>query len=205
MDACGVTPVYVANLGPAFDRLPPALRAFHAGPGLWSGRADIERGQGAMTALILRLGGFPPEGRGVPVRIEVHHDAPGERWVRDFAGHRTVSHLRLDRESAPVERFGPVTCRLQLDPEEDGLSVGVTAAWVFGILPVPGPLMPESRSREYADSEGMYRFDIAAHGPGGGLLIRYRGWLRRDGVDAAATGQRNGQAADRSDDAIAAP
>ena len=48
---------------------------------------------------------------------------------------------------------------------------------------LPGRWFDKVQARE-SELEGRYRFDVAAALPVVGLLVRYRGWLRMEGVGA---------------------
>ncbi len=169
-----------AALGPSFNTLDRALQRFHQGEAtrVFRGRASVEHGGSALARAGIRMGGFPPVRQDRPFTITVTRQDDSEIWTRDFDGFITRSSLRYDAARGMiVERLDNVTCGLSLHLEDGGLHVGVARLWLMG-LPVPQALLPRSRSREWENAEGAVCFDINAHLPGGGLMIRYHGKIR---------------------------
>lgn len=166
-------------LGAEFVQLPEMLQRFHRNTGMreFSGRARVEHGNGLLPAIATKLGGFPKPTGDIPITISVRPDGETERWARRFGGHLTQSKLRYDKATATVfERFGLVTCALALSQANEILKVDVTQTKVAGI-PLPPMFSPRSESREWQDTQGRFRFDIAAYLGRDRLLIRYAGWL----------------------------
>ena len=162
---------------PAATELPTAVCTLHSTEGCFTGRCRIERGQGRLVAMALRLGRFPPAGRNTPVQVTISGDGQRWYWVRDFNGHRMQSSLTYDHDTGCVrEDFGPMSIWLQ--PSFDGRRLGISIhrLTILG-LPVPKFLLPRSDTIEWQDDRGRFRFDVAAEAPGLGLLIRYQGWL----------------------------
>ncbi len=157
--------------------LPQSVRDMHRNPGEYVGECDIERGQGILIQLALKLGRFPPAGRHVPVRLVTQTQDKDHSWLRDFGGHETTSELRFDAKTGDVhERFGPLSVWLRPAASKRGLEVHIHRLTVFGV-PLPQFLLPQSTTNEWQDDLGRFRFDVAASMPGLGLLIRYHGWL----------------------------
>jgi hypothetical protein len=65
--------LYSRLLGPAFDTLPPVLRAFHDVDTEWRGRSSfrITRGKGWLRNFFADRAGFPAAGDNVPLRLRV--------------------------------------------------------------------------------------------------------------------------------------
>ncbi len=173
-----VEPLFRAVLGPAFDALPPAVRALHGGLGLrrFAGRADIDGPEGRLAWLMARLAGFPPPGRDVPVTVTIDAEEGREVWVRDFAGHRFRSILTL-RRGALWERFGPAAFRLALEVRGGALAYPVPEARAFGLVPLPRLLVPVSDTAETAGADGRFRFHVRIALRSGARIAQYRGWL----------------------------
>ena len=74
------------------------------------------------------------------------------------------------------ERFGPLSFRLRLAPDGDGLAMPIDAAFLLG-LRLPRFLTPASATREFIDAAGRFNFDVDVSLPGVGRVVRYRGWL----------------------------
>src|SRR5262245_28353594 len=81
--------LYRRLLGAAFDSLPAALRDFHDVERERDFQAifRITRGKGSLRNLLCRLGGLPPAGEAVPLRLRVTPDGDREIWERHFGGH----------------------------------------------------------------------------------------------------------------------
>jgi len=181
------TPLFRRALAERWWALPPAVRAFHSVARVqdFRGVATIARGTTPVARLAAWLFGFPPAAEEVPLTVRIATSATGEVWTRDFGG-RTLRSRCLP-SAAPYryrESFGPLTCELDLQVVGGCMHVLVRRGWLLGI-PMPRPLLPRSESREF-ESGGAFGFDIAAFAPfGGGLIVRYRGWLRPDRLSHA--------------------
>jgi len=172
-------PLFRRALGAAWTALPPEVRALHTidGFAVWTGEAEVTRGRGLFARFAARCAGFPPAGQGVPVRLTLTTVGDGELWERDFGGARFESRCL----PAPIpghsrEKIGPVLLELALPVRQGVLSLDVRRGWIWGV-PIPRRLLPVSDSREFA-TDGRFHFDVSARAPlGGGLIVRYRGWL----------------------------
>jgi hypothetical protein len=167
-----------------FSALPTRVRTFHsvtAAP-VWTGRADIDGGTHWAARLISWAIGLPRAGRDVPVTVTVDRDVaanggpPTETWTRDFAGQRFSSRLSATGQGAITEAFGPITFTLGITGNAVGLALPVIG-WRIAGVPLPLWLAPQSQSREFADSDGRFHFDVALSLPLVGRLAHYRGWL----------------------------
>jgi len=89
--------------------------------------------------------------------------------------------LSRPREGGRIqERFGPLTMDLRLTPEGDRLVYRVEG-WRLGQVPLPRALAPSTSAHEEVDAEGRFVFDVEISLPLIGRLVRYRGWLVREG------------------------
>ncbi|MDA7963306.1 DUF4166 domain-containing protein [Ruegeria sp.] len=162
------------------DTLPEVVRDLHSQPGRFTGRCSVERGQGVLVALALRLGGFPPSAQDIPVTVITQAMGAEWTWCRDFNGHHTRSRLTHDpRRGLVRERIGGLTIWMRTDLSSGRLSLEIKALSLFG-CPCPRVLLPRSSTVEWQDDQGRFRFDVSAQVPGLGRLIRYQGWLTRD-------------------------
>lgn len=179
-------PLYRRLLGPAWTRLPEAVRTLHGEtlPGRAEGRADIERGHHPLARAAAWIFRFPPPGRDVPVSVHFERDVEGETWHRRFGRHAFQSrHSARDGRwrHLLVERFGPVTFGLALVVDDKGLHFFVRRWSVLGIA-LPLRWAPVSHATE-GEADGRFRFDVDLGHPLTGRIVRYRGWLQ----PAAAT------------------
>lgn len=170
---------YRTLLGPAFDTLPPALRQFHDVTSEWRGHARfrITRGKGLSRNLVARLGGLPPAGDDVPVRLRIVAEGDGERWIREFGGHRLESVQRA-RGGLLAESFGPVTLGMRLVAEPPALRLEAVRAWLFGV-PWPRLLAPYGTGVEVGRDDGC-AIVATAYAPFLGELVRYEGLVVAD-------------------------
>lgn len=177
-------PLFRRALGAEWNALPPEVRALHMvdGTATWAGEAEISRGRGPLARLAARIAGFPPAGQGVPVRLTMTQVGEAELWERDFGGARFESLcLPSPVRGHSRERIGPFLIEMALPVRGGALWLEVRRGWLWGV-PLPRWLLPRSESREYAEA-GRFRFDISARAPlGGGLIVRYRGWLEPAGA-----------------------
>lgn len=164
-------------LGAPFFNLPDAVRALHSvrGQGRYTGRADIERGTGALSRFCAWTVKLPPASNGEVLQFACEADEKSETWTRDFGGHAFASTL-TERDGLLVERLGPMQFRFELHTHADTLYWNVAKAKLFGVLPLPAALFRGVQCRE-REVDGRYEFRVSARMPLAGLLIRYEGWL----------------------------
>ncbi len=177
----GVTAVYRAILGAGFDALSPALRELHQGGGLRRarGRARVVRSRHFLGALIARCMSFPPSSEGTDVTVEVIPDGAGERWLRDFGGHRFSSRVYA-RNGALVEVFWPASFSFRLETGVREISWRFLGMKILGV-PWPRRFAPRVAARERDD--GGYRFEVSVELPGIGTLVEYEGSLAPSPAD----------------------
>ncbi|MEL6218721.1 MAG: DUF4166 domain-containing protein [Pseudomonadota bacterium] len=178
-----VSPIRAA-LDQEWPQVAQCLRIFHAGPGLYAGRADIDRGRNPLARCVASLFGFPPAGRDVPVTVAVEALATGERWTRTFGDRSFQSHICPAGPGCMQERFGPCCFRVGVELKEGAISLTVLSGRI-GPLPFPRVLLPSTVATERA-VDGRFHFDISLAAPLIGLIVHYRGWL--EPVDGPGSG-----------------
>ncbi|MBB4217714.1 hypothetical protein FHT79_004929 [Rhizobium sp. BK212] len=176
-------PLYHRILGSAWERLPPALSALHAGGArVASGRARIERGGGLLARIVAGVIGFPPAGEDVPVTVRFVSDGDREIWTRDFGGKvfRSWQAEGLGRDRHLLaEVFGPF--RVLMAPVPDGEKLRlVVRGWRFCGIPLPMFLAPGGDTYE-EERDGRFHFHVEIGGRLTGLVVRYTGWLVVEG------------------------
>jgi hypothetical protein len=171
--------VYRSLLGERFDRLPAALREVHGDSGSVSleGRCDVKRGTSLLSSILAVVAGLPPAGREIPLHVTLRRDTRGETWTRRFAGHAMRSRLR-ERGGLLVESLGPARFAFALDSDGDRIDWHLRSVHALGV-PLPVRWFEGVQAREWAE-DGVYRFEVRAAVALAGLLIHYRGWLRRE-------------------------
>jgi len=174
------TPLYARVLATAWDRLPGPIRDMHDVTGNLEaeGRADIDRGRGALASMVAAIFGFPKAGRDVPVKVQFKVSNGTEIWTRTF-GARRFSSKQFEgagrSERLLCERFGLLTFAMALVPQGERLNLVLRRWTCFGI-PLPMWLCPRSNSYETVE-DGRFRFHVEISLPELGLIVHYRGWL----------------------------
>ncbi|WP_035054440.1 DUF4166 domain-containing protein [Andreprevotia chitinilytica] len=167
--------LYESVLGSDFGRLLPLLQRLHRNHDLlWQGEADIQWGHHPLLRALLKLGGLPREGRGVPCSVRLSADGTRECWQRNFAGRAMVSWQHAD-QAMLFESFGPFRLRLT-NRLVSGRLVQRSVATRFLGLPLPKRFGLRVRAHEQV-RDGQMRFDVSIGLACGLRLIRYRGWL----------------------------
>ncbi|MBY3052511.1 SDR family oxidoreductase [Rhizobium laguerreae] len=172
-------PLYRQILGSAWDQLPPAISALHAGGArVSSGRARIERGGGLLARIVAGVIGFPRVGEDVPVTVRFAADGDKEIWTRDFGGtvfrSWQVEGKGRDRHLL-AEVFGPFRVLMALVPDGGKLRL-VVRGWRFCGIPLPMFLAPGGDTYE-EERDGRFHFHVEIGGRLTGLVVRYTGWL----------------------------
>ncbi|MBY5538436.1 DUF4166 domain-containing protein [Rhizobium leguminosarum] len=172
-------PLYRQILGSAWEGLPPALSALHAGGGrVASGRARIERGGGLLARIVAGVIGFPRAGEDVPVTVRLAVDGDKEIWTRDFGG-KIFRSIQLEGKGRDqhllAEVFGPFRVLMALVPDGEKLRL-VVRGWRFCGIPLPMFLAPGGDTYE-EERDGRFHFHVEISGRLTGLVVRYTGWL----------------------------
>jgi hypothetical protein len=173
-----IEPLYRRLLGSAFDRLPQRVRELHdfTGVSIWEGRAGVERGRSLAARIAAALTSLPPSGDDQPLRVTFHAIAEREIWARQF-GPALFRSVQYEGGGLLHERVGPTTFVFTPVASEEGLALRLDGFRVLGV-PLPRALHPVVRTFE-CEQSGRYHFEVEAHLPLFGLLIRYAGWLER--------------------------
>jgi hypothetical protein len=171
-----MTSLYRRVLGAAFDTLPRSLQQFHDVETEWRGRATfrVTRGKGRLRNIVATLGGLPPAGDDVPVRLRIVREGDGERWQRDFGGYRLESVQRAWK-GLLVESIGAVTLGFRLVVEPPVLRLVPARLWLLGVPWFPG-LGPHGSGVETGRDDGCAIVARATF-PLLGMLVQYEGLL----------------------------
>jgi hypothetical protein len=163
-------------MGPAFERLHPALRRFHslAGRSTLSGRVRTEPPPTRLGRLLACFTRTPSTAQEGPIRFELDAAPQRERWTRHFPSSTMASTLSL-RGGEVIERLGAATLVFELREAEGRLSMVLKRMRFLGI-PCPRWLMPRIRAEERGEGDSLH-FDIQADVPGCGTVVHYQGWL----------------------------
>ena len=175
-------PIFKTVLGDSFYALPQPVQDFHntAGKSVYRGVAVSLGPTGISGRLAAFMYGFPGASDNISVEVRTTADSDSETWVRKFNGSIFKSRLSLSgqkNKSRITERFGPLNMSLGLYIEDSRLYYPVTSAKLFGLIPVPGLLLPKSIAHESVDSHGRFTFDVHILTPFGARIAHYKGWL----------------------------
>ena len=171
--------LFARILGDSFARLPPRVRALHKSEvkAVYRGVADIEHGSGWLARIFSRATSLPRAGVNVATEVTIETQGDGERWTRDFAGHRMPSVLWESRGRL-CEKLGLTVFEFALSIEGYALVWRVHGVRALGIS-LPAAWFAHVIAREF-ESDGRYCFDVRAQMRWIGLLVHYRGRLDVD-------------------------
>ena len=179
--------VHAQVLGNSFERLPPLLRAVHAGRARrqFSGRCSIVSGGSWLARAIALLASLPRRSHDdVEVNVVIERQERRgtseirETWTRWFGGQQMQSVIRRGRHGLE-EHFGPIVLTFELIAENDRIIWRLNGAR-FLFLPLPTAMFAGCGAFETV-TDGRYYFDARAHIAGVGLLVHYKGWLAEHG------------------------
>jgi Domain of unknown function (DUF4166) len=173
-------PLYRRVLGPRFWVLPRRVRELHdlAVATQWAGVANVERGRSRLSRLAAWIAGLPPDGRDRALCVTFEPVGADEIWTRQF-GEARFRSVQWQRNGFLCERAGPTTFVFTTVASGEGLALRLDGFRLLG-LPLPRLVHPSVRTWE-CEREGRYQFEVEACLPLAGLIIRYSGWLVRQG------------------------
>ena len=111
--------------------------------------------------------------------MTIHANEQREVWSREFGAIRFSSVLSGNRLGGVTERFGMLSFHIALCENDGRLHFPVVSGQLFGFVPVPVILLPQSIASEFEDGQGRFNFDVLLCLRGGARLAHYRGWLKR--------------------------
>ena len=166
-------------LGESFQRLPPALRAFHGRRqgGRASGRFELVRASGWLRGAAAWAMRLAPAGSDVPTRLDVVVEGDRERWIRRFADHHMIT-VQHEHCGLLAEDFGHMRFMFQLSGDESGLRFVLRRVRLCG-FPLPLWLAPRVSATVAGEPHGWH-VDARIGAPLLGTLLRYQGSLRPD-------------------------
>ncbi len=175
------TSVFKDLLQDRFVDLPESLQKLHqpAQGQVWQGEAEIIQGRNPLGRLVAKIMGLPNKARTCPVSVRFHPIENGQKWERDFGGHKFTSSFTKGRGKnghLAVEKFGPIAVSLALIYQNGKLHF-TPRRWSFLGLPLPQFLLPREESFEHEEN-GVFHFDVTVKVPIAGHIVGYRGWLK---------------------------
>ncbi len=139
-EAIGVQ-LYQRLLGTSFDRLPPAVRRFHAqGGGVAECTFVVRRHAGRLHGLVARAAGLPAVTASARVLLQVHAVGEREFWTRVFPDCKLRTAQWIERGRL-IEQAGPLQVAFDVAADESGMRLTSRRCRVLGI-PLPRALAP---------------------------------------------------------------
>jgi len=168
--------IYQQAMGAAFDRLDPAVQAFHrlAGSHELQGWAETAAPLTWPARMLGRLLGTPMEDSTGAIRFVLHAGPDGETWTRHYTHRKMTSQLRL-RDGHVVEALGPTRLHFALHERDGALVMALLQVRVFGIR-CPRWLMPDVIAKE-SGRDNELNFHVRADVRGLGRIAHYKGHL----------------------------
>ena len=175
-------PLFAASLADDVKGLPEALQNLHCvlHTRRWIGKGSVERGSGILSRLCGFFAGLPPATEQTDVEVLMTRTPKGETWRRTFGTRSFCSYLSKKsgaRDGMISERFGLLSFAIRLTAENDALYFPIVSGTCFGV-PLPGFLLPHSKTREFVDAQGRACFDVSISLPIAGHVASYKGWLQ---------------------------
>jgi hypothetical protein len=171
-------PLFGRVMGQSFLDMPVTTRLLHRGrPAIIAdGEAAVAGARNPLGKLLARMFGLPREASRVPVRVIIESRDGREHWTRFFNGRPMRSVMEKAADGIIEERFGAVAIRMTLVARPDGLDM-IRHSGRWGVVPLPGFLLPGIKAEERVDEAGRHRFDVEITAPLVGRLVAYRGYL----------------------------
>jgi hypothetical protein len=173
----GARGLFEHAMGATYQRLDPAVRAFHdlTGSAELHGEVETEGPAGALAALLSHLLGAPRRRSLGGIRFELRGDGNQQTWTRHFPHGTMMSSLRVQGPDL-VESLGPARLTFALQEKGGSLVMALRSMRFLGI-PCPRWLLPRIIAREEG-RDGRLHFHVRASLPLVGRVTGYRGWLQ---------------------------
>jgi hypothetical protein len=169
--------LFAQAMGPSYQRLHPAVRAFHdlQGQVVLPGSVHMEGPENWAGRVLARLMGTPRASGQGSMRFVLDSQPTRQVWLREFPGTRMRSTMRL-QGGALVETLGPTRLTFDLQESEGSLVMQVRAMRFLGVW-CPRWLWPRITAREHGQ-DGELHFRIEAGLPLVGRVAGYTGHLQ---------------------------
>jgi Domain of unknown function (DUF4166) len=177
--------LYPRLLRDTWDSLPEAIRSAHfSGERIrLRGLLEVEVGNTRLARLLRRVFRLPAQGELAPTTLGITGGPDSELWCREIGKWR-LSTVQTARQGKLREKVGCLEFEFRLTPEGDCLYYMQERLWIrlLGLrLVVPRWLALEVAAAEAA-TQAPFCTEIVVQlrAPGSGLLVAYRGKLRRE-------------------------
>ena len=163
-------------MGPAFDRLAPALARFHglSGRHRLQGEVAVEAPASALGRLLARALGAPQQAAHGAIVFELDANPVAEVWTRHFPARTMQSTLRQSGDLI-VEHLGAARLGFVLEEAQGRLVMRLRHLHFWGV-PCPAWLRPQVVAEETGRGDALH-FHVLATVPWVGRVVHYRGHL----------------------------
>lgn len=173
-----------ALLGPDYDALPAAVRAYHDHRRAHYVGTAFSGGATHFAAQALRwVFGFPKPAERMEVEIWLSVAEDRQVWRRRFGDRRFSSSFHAGSDGTLDEKFGPFRFAFRLRSAGNRMYWDFAGWRVFGV-PLPRALGPRIETYETEDAEGRFVFYSHADFPLMGRLVHYHGQVTLTDQDA---------------------
>ncbi|WP_298213729.1 DUF4166 domain-containing protein [Acidovorax sp.] len=168
--------LYQRALGPAYQRLAPALARFHAlsGPQRLQGHVQVHAPATWLARGLALALGAPQRAVQGAITFELDARPDAEVWTRRFPAQTMQSTLR-EVAGQVVEHLGAARLTFVLNESEGRLVMRLQRLHFCGI-PCPAWLRPEVVAEETGVGDALH-FNVQATVPGVGRVVSYQGHL----------------------------
>jgi len=167
--------IYRRVAGAAFDHLPDAVKRAHGHRLSGRGVVDVRWSPRRAARMAARAMGLPPEGNGLPLKLEVREEGSTVVYDRWFGGFHLRTAQDLHR-GLLREKAGPASFLYHLDVDGERLRYRMAGVSVAGV-----PLPPWMRTEVAATIEAWdagWRASISIDAPGLGRICDYEARMR---------------------------
>ncbi|MBT9510874.1 MAG: DUF4166 domain-containing protein [Acidovorax sp.] len=168
--------LYQRAMGPAYQRLAPALARFHAlsGPQCLWGQVQVHAPATWLARVLALALGAPQRAVQGAITFELDARPDAEVWTRRFPAQTMRSTLR-EVAGQVVEHLGVARLTFVLHESEGRLVMQLQQLHFCGI-PCPAWLRPQVVAQETGVGDALH-FDVQATVPGVGRVVSYQGHL----------------------------
>lgn len=168
--------LYQRAMGPAYQRLAPALARFHAlsGPQCLWGQVQVHAPATWLARVLALALGAPQRAVQGAITFELDARPDAEVWTRRFPAQTMRSTLR-EVAGQVVEHLGAARLTFVLHESEGRLVMQLQQLHFCGI-PCPAWLRPQVVAQETGVGDALH-FDVQATVPGVGRVVSYQGHL----------------------------
>lgn len=168
--------LYRYAMGPAFERLAPALARFHSlrGRHRLTGRVKVKAPASALGRLLALALGAPRYTVEGEIAFELDAQPGAESWTRHFPGRTMESTLR-ESTGLLVEHLGAARLGFKLEEAQGRLVMRLQYLRFLGI-PCPSWLRPQIIAEETGQGDALH-FHVQATVPWVGRVVHYEGHL----------------------------